>query len=45
LEAVARPGLQARAGKAFKDGLQQRSDVEWNLGEYVGRFAEAPLAG
>jgi enoyl-CoA hydratase/carnithine racemase len=39
-EAVARPGLQARAGKAFEDGLQQRSDVELRLGEYVGQLAE-----
>jgi len=43
-EAVARPGLQARAGKAFEDGLQQRSDVELRLGEYVGRFAEVDVA-
>jgi enoyl-CoA hydratase/carnithine racemase len=39
-DAVARPGLQARAGKAFEDGLQQRSEVELRLGEYVGQLAE-----
>jgi enoyl-CoA hydratase/carnithine racemase len=39
-EAVARPALQTRASKAFADGLQQRSDVELHLGEYVGQFAE-----
>ena len=38
-QAVARPALQARATKAFEDGLQQRSDVELRLGEYVGQFA------
>ena len=39
-EAVARPALQARASKAFDDGLQQRSDVELRLGKYVGQFAK-----
>jgi enoyl-CoA hydratase/carnithine racemase len=39
-EAVARPALQARASKAFEDGLQQRSDVELRLGKYVGQFAK-----
>src|SRR5882672_5760092 len=43
-QAVARPALQARATKAFEDGLQQRSDVELCLGEYVGQFAESDLA-
>jgi len=43
-EAAARPALQARASKAFEDGLQERSDVELRLGEYVGRFAEADLS-
>jgi enoyl-CoA hydratase/carnithine racemase len=37
-EAAARPALEARASKAFEDGLQQRSDVELRLGEYVGRL-------
>lgn len=38
-KAVARPTLQARVGRAFEDGLQQRSDVELHLGEYVGRLS------
>ena len=38
-KAVARPELQARVGRAFEDGLQQRSDVELHLGEYVGRLS------
>jgi hypothetical protein len=44
LQAAARPALQARASKAFEDGLQQRSDVELRLGEYVGQFAETDLS-
>jgi enoyl-CoA hydratase/carnithine racemase len=40
-KAVARPALQARAGRAFEDGLQQRSDVELHLGEYVGQLRTA----
>ncbi|HEY3716415.1 MAG TPA: hypothetical protein VGL39_17955 [Jatrophihabitantaceae bacterium] len=36
---MARPTLQARVGRAFEDGLQQRSDVELHLGEYVGRLS------
>jgi enoyl-CoA hydratase/carnithine racemase len=39
-QAVARPGLQARARKAFEDGLQRRSAAELRLGEYVGQIAE-----
>ncbi len=39
-QAVARPGMQARARKAFEEGFQQRSDVERRLGEYVGKFAD-----
>jgi enoyl-CoA hydratase/carnithine racemase len=39
--AVAGPALQARAGRAFEDGLQQRSDVELHLGEYVGQLPAA----
>jgi hypothetical protein len=34
------PALQARAAKAFEEGLQQRSDVERRLGEYVVQLAE-----
>ena len=40
-QAVARPALQARARKAFEDGLQRRSDTELRLGEYVGQFGES----
>ena len=40
-KAVARPALQARARRAFEDGLQQRSDVEPHLGEYVGHLSKA----
>jgi enoyl-CoA hydratase/carnithine racemase len=43
-EAVARPALQARASKAFEDGLQQRADVELRLGEYVGQVAKTDVA-
>ena len=39
-QAAARPAFQGRYSKAFEDGLQQRSDVELRLGEYVGQFAE-----
>jgi len=40
-KAVARPALQARASRAFEDGLQRRSDVELHLGEYVGQLSKA----
>jgi enoyl-CoA hydratase/carnithine racemase len=40
-KAVARPPLQARASRAFEDGLQQRSDIELHLGEYVGHLSKA----
>ena len=40
-KALARPALQARASRAFEDGLQQRSDVELHLGEYVGHLSKA----
>ena len=40
-KAVARPALQARASRAFEDGLQQRSDVELHLGDYVGHLSKA----
>jgi enoyl-CoA hydratase/carnithine racemase len=39
-QAAARPATQARASKLFELGLQQRSDVELRLGEYVGQVAE-----
>ncbi len=38
--AVARPAQQARTRKLFELGLQQRSDVELNLGEYIERMAQ-----
>jgi len=44
-QAVARPALQARASKMFELGLQQRSDVELRLAEYVGQLAETDLSG
>jgi len=40
-KALARPALQARASRAFEDGLQQRSAVELHLGEYVGQLSKA----
>ena len=43
-QAVARPALRARASKLFELGMQQRSEVELRLGEYVGRIAEADLS-
>jgi len=43
-QAVARPALQARASKAFELGLQQRSDLERRLGEYVGQLTDLSLA-
>src|SRR5882672_3326876 len=39
-QAAARPAFQGRQSKAFEDGLQQRSDIELRLGEYVGQLAE-----
>ena len=38
--AVASPALQARAKKAFDLGLQQRTDIELRLGEYVDQIGE-----
>ena len=38
--AVARPALQARAKRAFELGLQQRTDIELRLGEYVEQIGE-----
>jgi enoyl-CoA hydratase/carnithine racemase len=40
-QALARPELQARARRSFEDGLQQRSDVERRLADYVGQIARA----
>ena len=41
---AARQGPQARVGKLFELGLQQRSDVELRLGEYVGQVAATDLS-
>jgi enoyl-CoA hydratase/carnithine racemase len=41
MQAVAGPGLQARARKAFEHGFQTRSGVELRLAEYVGELTEA----
>lgn len=38
-ESVTRPALQGRVSEAIKQGLQQRSDTELNLGAYVGTLA------
>ena len=38
-EAVARPATPSIVGQALEEGLQRRSDVELNLGAYVGRVA------
>ena len=42
-QAVARPAPQDRTRKLFQLGLQQRTDVERNLGEYIQRIAETDL--
>jgi len=41
-EAIARPAAPSIIGQAFKHGFQQRSDVELNLGAYVGVVARKP---
>jgi hypothetical protein len=41
-EAIARPAAPSLIGQAFEHGLQQRSDVELNLGAYVGEVARQP---
>jgi len=41
-EAVGRPAAPSIIGQAFEHGFQQRSDVELNLGAYVGRVAGKP---
>src|SRR5260221_4737002 len=38
-QGFARPGSQARVRRAFELGLQQRSDVELRLGDYVEQIA------
>ena len=44
LQAAAGSAFQARASKLFELGLQQRSDVELRLGEYVGQLAAPDLS-
>jgi enoyl-CoA hydratase/carnithine racemase len=39
-QAVARPAPQARTRKLFELGLQQRSELELNLGESIGQITE-----
>ena len=41
-EAVARPATPSIIGQALKQGFQQRSDVELNLGVYVGKVVHKP---
>jgi hypothetical protein len=41
---AARPALRARANKLFELGMQQRSDVELRLAEYVGKIAAGDLS-
>jgi hypothetical protein len=41
-EAIARPAAPSIIGQAFEHGFQQRSDVELNLGAYVGKVARQP---
>src|SRR6266849_4561996 len=38
-KSIARPAWQAFVDQALKQGLQQRSDTELNLGDYVGTLA------
>jgi enoyl-CoA hydratase/carnithine racemase len=43
-EAVARPATQSIVTKAIEQGYQQRSDLELNLGAYIGNAAPDPAA-
>jgi enoyl-CoA hydratase/carnithine racemase len=42
-QAVTRPGPRGRTSKLFELGLQQRSEVELNLGEHIERIAETDV--
>lgn len=42
-QAVTRPAPRGRTSKLFELGLQQRSEVELNLGEYIERIAETDV--
>jgi len=44
-KSIARPAWQAFVDQALKQGLQQRSDTELNLGDYVGTLAHEPGGG
>ena len=44
-ESIARPAWRAFVDQALKQGLQQRSDTELNLGDYVGTLAYKPGGG
>jgi len=44
-KALARPAAPALIGQALKQGLQQRSNTELNLGDYVGTLAHKPGGG
>jgi hypothetical protein len=41
-EAVARPAAPSIIEQALEQGFQQRSDVELNLGAYVGKAVHKP---
>jgi len=42
-QAITRPAPRGRTSKLFELGLQQRSEVELNLGEYIERIAETDV--
>jgi enoyl-CoA hydratase/carnithine racemase len=42
-QAVARPAPRVRTSRLLELGLQQRSEVELNLGEYIERIAETDV--
>jgi enoyl-CoA hydratase/carnithine racemase len=44
-ESIARPPWRAFIDQAIKQGLQQRSDTELNLGDYVGTLTHKPGGG
>jgi len=44
-ESIARPAWQAFIDQALKQGVQQLSDTELNLGDYVGTLAHKPGGG
>jgi hypothetical protein len=41
-KAVARPATPSLIGQAFEQGFQHRSDVELNLGAYIGKVVHKP---